>query len=81
MTCDVIEKRDGTKVIICSRSLRGKRCKFCKKPATFECDGPKPRRKSKHCDAPMCGDCRTKIGDQELGDDVDTIDYCPNCVK
>lgn len=81
MTCETIQKRDGMVVRICIRGLRGKKCRFCAESAEFECDAPRPRKKSGHCDAPMCPAHRTKVGDQELGDEIDTIDYCPKCVE
>lgn len=77
MTCDVVNKRDGSVFILCSRGKRTKKCRFCGEAGEFECDAPKPRKKSGHCDALMCSGCRTKVGDQELADEIDTIDYCP----
>lgn len=79
MTCEVFETRDGTRAIVCSRSVRTKKCQFCSEPAQFECDGPRPKKKSKHCDKRMCEAHCTKVGDVEVSDVVDTIDYCPDC--
>lgn len=79
MVCEIIKGRNGMSLIACSRGVRTKKCQFCSEAAEFECDAPKPRKKSGHCDARMCSTHRTKIGDQEIGDTVDTVDYCPRC--
>lgn len=79
MTCEKFTTRDGITAILCSRKKRPKRCQFCEKPAGFECDGLKPKRKSGHCDKRMCEAHRTNIGRQELGDTLDTMDLCPEC--
>lgn len=81
MTCETVRYRDGRVVHFCMRGTRTKKCRFCDNSGEFECDAPNPRKKSGHCDALMCSGCRTKIGDQELGDEIDTIDYCPECVE
>lgn len=79
MACETIRYRDGRVMRICMRSTRTKKCQFCKEPAEYECDAPRSRKKSGHCDALMCATHRTKIGDQEIGELIDTIDYCPRC--
>ena len=79
MACDVVKKRDGSVFLLCSRGRRARKCQFCAEAAEFECDALRPRKKSGHCDARMCAKHRTKVGDQELGDEIDTIDHCPKC--
>lgn len=79
MTCEIIKGRNGMHLIACSRGVRTKKCQFCKDPAQYECDAPRPRKKSGHCDARFCEKHRNKMGDLEGGEIIDTIDYCPKC--
>jgi hypothetical protein len=80
VSCEFFKTKDGAvRMILCSRGRKGLKCNFCKAPAEFECDAPKSRRKSGTCDKRMCAAHRTKLGDQQLGDVVDTIDICPDC--
>ncbi len=81
MPCDVIERTDGTRVILCSRRRGGRRrrCAFCDAPAQYECDGSKPRKKSGTCDKPLCKNHRHFVRRVDDGDLIDTVDHCPEC--
>lgn len=71
MPCEFVELGEGADkvtAIICTRGQRRKRC-ACGKPATRECDYPKPtkRNANKTCDAALCVDCTTTVGpDRDL---------------
>ena len=59
-----------TKVVICTRGRKLKRCTYCLKPHKFLCDYPVAKTKKgklKTCDRPLCSD-HTKKG---VSDDVD----------
>ena len=80
MTCESLRTRDGDTFIICSRAKRRrKKCDFCTELSDFQCDGP-TTRKGKSCDKHMCRAHATEMA--ESGEMfIDTIDYCPDCVK
>jgi hypothetical protein len=65
-------------VILCTRGRESThKCEFCgvtvkAGKGSFQCDGQAQRKKSKTCDAWMCGKCRTNVGPNR--------DLCPNCV-
>jgi hypothetical protein len=83
MVCERYKLRDGTVAIVCSRGVRPRKCQVagCDSYAEYECDGPRPRKKSGTCDKRLCEEHRTKVGDVEVSDVEDTIDYCPECVE
>jgi hypothetical protein len=83
MVCETFKTRDGTVAIVCCRGVRPRKCQVrgCDNYAAYECDGPRPRKKSGVCDMRVCEEHRTKIGDVEVGDIEDTVDYCPRCVE
>lgn len=80
MTCDVIKFVDGSHAIVCHRGTRAKRCQFCNEHASFECDGPKPKKKSGTCDKRMCESHRTKVRDTVTERVRDTVNHCPDCL-
>jgi hypothetical protein len=59
------ENRGG--VIVCTRSnLRFRSCRYCGRFTTILCDFPIASGKT--CDAPVCVDCSTPVGEDK--------DYC-----
>ena len=55
-------------VIVCRRKSV-KRCLICGYLGSYLCDYPVKKSKSKTCDKPLCGKCRTNVRDG--------VDLCP----
>ena len=85
MPCERIHGRDGSVIIVCSRTHRPrpKVCSGCgRRTAELLCDWPNPRKKSGTCDAPLCQDCTFRppgvVRAPFPGEFVDeTYDLCP----
>jgi len=80
MPCEKIIVNGHVEAIVCSRTRR-RRCRWCENWAPFLCDGPKPAKKSRTCDAPMCADHRNHVGVQVINGKGDSRDLCPDCTK
>jgi hypothetical protein len=72
MACEYILDKDGKVMgIICSRGSRAPKCKFCGKVSAKLCDFPvHGSKQGKTCDAPMCDDHATSVGEDR--------DFCPD---
>ena len=57
MACERISLPEGRYAIVCGSRQR-KRC-ACGKTATRLCDWKVDAKRSRTCDAPICGDCAT----------------------
>lgn len=72
MICETI-KTPGLTAIVCRGGRRKipPPCRFCGKTSSKLCDFPVSKKST--CDAPMCDDCATSIGQDS--------DLCPAHVK
>jgi hypothetical protein len=79
--CSRIDLKDGTRVIVCTRGQRARRCSMpgCGRPATKLCDFPlRGRRAGKTCDKAVCDAHAHPQGRHRSGPHHgDSIDYCP----
>lgn len=76
MTCEHVPMPGGGTMILCNRSRRPAKCRFCDHRASYQCDFPlKGRSAGKTCSVNLCQACAVRQPVTALHGD--TVDFCP----